>query len=233
MNTAILVAAGSGERLGSARPKAFVELAGEPLLVHALRALAASGAVHAYVVVVPPEEVDAAAQMASAVVADDPVRVCAGGASRDASVRHGLAACEPETDVVAVHDAARPLVSPDLVQRVIAALEPPWEAVAPALPVVDTLKLVEGERVLRTVERSGLWGVQTPQVFRLTTLALAHRDLRESAVTDDLALVELGGGRVRVIEGERRNFKVTYPEDLAMAAALLGLRESDADGASS
>lgn len=221
MNTGIIVAAGTGERLGSARPKAFVELAGEPMLAHAVRAFAASGRIDALVVVVPEGEVRAAYDLAAAVAPDLRLDACAGGATRSESVRSGLAGCDEATELVAVHDAARPLVSPALVGRVLDALEPPWEAVAPGLPVVDTLKQVEGERVLHTVDRHELWAVQTPQVFRMMTLALVHRDLADQEVTDDLALVELGGGRVRVIEGERRNLKVTYPEDLALAAAVL------------
>jgi 2-C-methyl-D-erythritol 4-phosphate cytidylyltransferase len=122
-----------------------------------------------------------------------------------------------------VHDAARPLVSPALVDRTIAALVDPWAAVAPGLPVVDTLKVVDAarERVVSTADRRNLWAVQTPQVFAHATLTRVHARIVAGEVTDDLVLVEAAGGRVRVIPGERRNFKVTYPEDLAMAEALL------------
>jgi 2-C-methyl-D-erythritol 4-phosphate cytidylyltransferase len=150
------------------------------------------------------------------------VTVCAGGPTRQESVALGLTACPAGTVVVAVHDAARPLVSPALVDATVAALTPPWAAVAPALAVVDTLKLVDGGsgEVRRTVDRRDLWAVQTPQVFARDTLERAHR-AAAAAVTDDLALVEAAGGRVRLVEGERRNFKITFPDDLVVAEALL------------
>lgn len=225
---AVVVAAGSGERFGGGEAKAFLLLAGEPLLVHAVRALVDSAAIDVVVVVV-----GAAATARATEVLDGAglavARVTAGGASREESVRHGLEACPPATAVVAVHDAARPLASPGLVARTVGALGDGWVAVAPGLPVVDTLKLVDDERVVRTVDRRHLWTVQTPQVFSAGTLRQVHGRLPEAgaapagraAVTDDLALVERAGGRVRLIAGERRNLKITYPEDLALAEALL------------
>ncbi|CAN5807080.1 2-C-methyl-D-erythritol 4-phosphate cytidylyltransferase [soil metagenome] len=223
---AVLVAAGSGERFAAAAPKAFVELAGEPLLVHALRALLGAASIDEVVVVVGEQR---RAQAAAALEAAGlpPAALVAGGATRAESVRSGVAATA--ADVVAVHDAARPLVSPGLVNRVVAALydhtdtSHPLSAVAPALAVVDTLKLVEPTRmqVLHTIDRRALWAVQTPQVFARRTLQRVHRRLKVTTATDDLVLVEEAGGRVHLIEGERRNFKITYPEDLAMAEALL------------
>jgi 2-C-methyl-D-erythritol 4-phosphate cytidylyltransferase len=116
-------------------------------------------------------------------------------------------------------------MTPPGIDRIVGALTEPWDAVAPGLPVVDTLKLVEPTRhaVLRTVDRTGLWAVQTPQVFRRSALERVHARVATSAdaATDDLALVERAGGRVRLVEGERRNLKVTYPEDLRLAATVL------------
>lgn len=216
----LLVAAGGGERLGAGQPKAFVDLAGEPLLVHAARALARSGAVDDLVVVVRAGD-EARARRALVAAALDVRRVCAGGATRQESVALGLRQLEPGDAVVAVHDAARPLASPDLVARTVAALLPPLEAVAPGVQVADTLKLTAADgRVLRTVERDGLRAVQTPQVFARATLEHAHASAT-AAATDDLALVEAAGGRAALVPGERRNLKVTYPEDLALAEALL------------
>jgi 2-C-methyl-D-erythritol 4-phosphate cytidylyltransferase len=218
---AILVGAGSGERLGVG-PKAFVPLAGEPLLRHAARHVLASGAVDALVVVVGLDDVERAHDVVADLVGGDiSLAVCAGGETRADSVDRGLSSLPDGTRIVAVHDAARALVSPDLFARTIAAFEQPWDAVAPSLPVVDTLKLVDGERVVHTVDRRDLHGVQTPQVFERVTLERLHarHDAREA--TDDLRLVEQAGGRVRLIEGERRNLKITYPEDLAIAEALL------------
>lgn len=220
---AVLVAAGSGARLGRAVPKAFIEVAGAPLVIHAAGALVASPLVDGLVVVVS-EGAEARARDVLVAGGFDPEAVVAGGAERHESVANGLAALGTDAAVVAVHDAARPLVSPGLVTRTIQALEEPWDAVAPAVPVVDTLKLVEaGGRVVRTVDRSGLWAVQTPQVFPRDVLVEAHARDRAGA-TDDLALVERAGGRVRVVEGERYNVKVTYAEDLDLVAALLAWR---------
>lgn len=224
----VIVAAGSGERLRGTGPKGFAVLAGEPLLVHAVRAFVASEAIGPVVLVVGAEHLDeasAALQRAGLAVS----AVVAGGDSRQESVRMGLAACPVDAEVVAVHDAARPLVSARLVARTVAALVDPWVAVAPGLPVVDTMKLVEasapadgGGRVLRTVARSDVWSVQTPQVFSAAALRAVHaRPAGE--VTDDLMLIEREGGDVRLIEGDPRNFKITYRSDLAIAEALLAV----------
>ena len=221
--SAVIVAAGGGERLGARQPKGFVELTGVPLFVHAARALGAADAIVDVVVVVPPGMVGQAERLLDR--AELSATVCEGGATRQDSVSRGLACARRSASAIAVHDAARPLVQPRLVERTVAALQDPWDAVAPALPVVDTLKLVEMPRlsVLRTVDRDHLWAVQTPQVFRRSTLERVHARVASAAdaATDDLALVERAGGRVRLVEGDRRNFKITYPEDLALAAALL------------
>jgi len=232
---AIVVAAGSGQRLGREMPKGLVKLAGAPLVVHAAKAVAASTRVAEVVVVAGLDHCEqVSAELARAGL--DVAAVCAGGVTRTDSVSAGLSALPPGISVVAVHDAARPLVSPGLVDRCVAALVDPWAAAAPALPVVDTLKLVDPTRetVVRTVDRRHLWAVQTPQVFARVTLERVHsrlgergpshaRSLDAAGVTDDLALVEAAGGRVRLVEGERRNFKITYPEDLEVAEALLAV----------
>lgn len=218
---AIVVAAGSGQRLALDQPKAFALLAGEPLLVHVVRALRASETVARVVVVVAPGRCgDAATALRDHGLAAD--AVCEGGPTRASSVSRGLDAAS-DSEVVAVHDAARPLVTPELVDRAVRALVDPWRAVAPAVPLVDTIKLVDDvlQQVVRTVDRRGLWAVQTPQVFGRQTLQRLHARLDDPAVTDDLALVERAGGRVRVVDGDRRNLKVTYPDDLLIAEALL------------
>ncbi|HVL98096.1 MAG TPA: 2-C-methyl-D-erythritol 4-phosphate cytidylyltransferase [Egibacteraceae bacterium] len=223
----LVVAAGTGQRLGAATRKGLVKLAGEPLLVHAVRAFTACDAIGEIVLVVAPADLDgAAAALRGAGLAVG--AVVAGGDTRQESVRLGLSACPPDAEAVAVHDAARPLVSADLVTRTVRALVAPWAAVAPGLPIVDTMKLVDAVAaplttpvaVVRTVERHGLWAVQTPQVFGARTLRRVH-DRLDSLATDDLVLVEQAGGRVRLIEGDRRNFKITFPEDLLIAEALL------------
>lgn len=210
----ILVAAGSGERLGHG-PKAFVTLGGRPLLTFALEALRGANGVGPIVVVVRAADVEATADLLGA-----GERAIAGGMTRTASVGAGLAALPRGSEVVAVHDAARPLISSALIDATLQALVPPWVAVAPGLPVVDTLKQVRSGRVKRTADRTDLWMVQTPQVFDRSTLQRVHSEIA-AAATDDLALVEAAGGAVRLILGAREGLKITFPEDLALAEALL------------
>jgi 2-C-methyl-D-erythritol 4-phosphate cytidylyltransferase len=204
----IVPAGGSGERLGADRPKAFVVCAGRPLLEWSLEVLED---VCERVVVAAPEGFDEGA---------DRVR---GGDSRSASVRNALEAA-PEATVAVVHDAARPLVTRDLVERCLAALEPGVDGAIAAAPMTDTVKEAAADgRVLRTLDRRVLWCIQTPQVFRADVLRRAlDRDAAAlAAATDDAALVEELGGTVRVVEAPPENIKVTRSSDLRIAEALL------------
>jgi 2-C-methyl-D-erythritol 4-phosphate cytidylyltransferase len=221
--TAIVVAAGAGERFGGGLPKAFVELASRPLMLYSVRTLHDCAGVGAVVLVVGAEHERQARRLLRDHGLGD-VEVCAGGDTRPASVSAGLARCARDTRVVAVHDAARPLVTRAVIERVLAALIPPWDAVAPGVPVVDTLKLVDEARaVLRTVDRRGLWIAQTPQVFSRGTLARVHARLPgpDGSPTDDLSLVERAGGRIRMVDGDPRNLKVTFAADARIAEALI------------
>ena len=205
----IVPAAGGGERLGAGEPKAFALCADRPLLDWSLDVL--REACDRVIAAVPPGFEDG-----------DPDRV-AGGASRSASVRAALAAA-PEATVAVVHDAARPLVTADLVARCIAALDGGWDGAVAAAPMTDTVKEAGPDGgVVRTLDRSGLWAIQTPQVFRADVLrrALGADEAALAAATDDAALVEAAGGRVRVVEAPPENLKVTRPVDLRLAAALL------------
>jgi 2-C-methyl-D-erythritol 4-phosphate cytidylyltransferase len=213
MAVALLVAAGSGERLGAGRPKAFVVLAGRPMLEWSLDAQRAAG-VSDVVVALPPGE-----------AAPDGCIGVPGGATRSASVAAALAAAPAGADVV-VHDAARPLVDPELFRRTLAALEDADAAIA-AAPVTDTIKEADAQRrVIATLDRSRLWAIQTPQAFRRAALerALAVEEAVLAAATDDAWLVERAGGTVRVVESTPANFKVTTPHDLRVAAQLLSQR---------
>jgi 2-C-methyl-D-erythritol 4-phosphate cytidylyltransferase len=213
MAVAILVAAGSGERLGAGRPKAFVMLAGRPMLEWSLAALRAAG-LEDVVVALPPGE-----------AAPGGCTGVPGGATRSASVRAGLAAAAPGEDLV-VHDAARPLVEPELFTRTLAALGEADCAIA-AAPVADTIKQADERlRVTATLDRTALWAIQTPQAFRRTALerALDVGDDVLAAATDDAWLVERAGGTVRVVESSPANFKVTTPHDLQVAELLLSQR---------
>ncbi len=207
---ALLVAAGSGERLGADRPKAFVVLAGRPMLEWSLEALAAAGI--ADVVVAAP----AGMRVGGATVVQ-------GGATRSASVRAALAAAPADADAIVVHDAARPLVEPELFRRALEALDGADAAVA-AAPVTDTVKEAGPDHVVRrTLDRSRLWAIQTPQAFRRAALAQALDvdDATLASATDDAMLVERAGGRVVVVPASPRNLKVTTPLDLAVAGRLL------------
>jgi 2-C-methyl-D-erythritol 4-phosphate cytidylyltransferase len=212
MAVALLVAAGSGERLGAGGPKAFVALAGRPMVAWSLDALRAAG-IEDVVVAVPPATIGG----------DAP-----GGATRSASVRAALAAAPPG-DVV-VHDAARPLVTPEHFTAALAALADADAAIA-AAPVTDTVKEAGADRrVTATLDRSRLWAVQTPQAFRRAALegALDVDDATLARATDDAWLVERAGGTVRVVESTPANLKVTTPHDLRIAALLLADRLSRA-----
>ncbi len=207
--------------MGDARPKALLLLAGEPLLVHAVRGLRACPAVGPVVVAAPSAHVDEVADLLAAY----DVTVLAGGAERQDSVRHALAALPAAVELVLVHDAARALTPVSVLDRVIAALRDGAEAVIPVLAVHDTLKQVDGDRVLRTVDRSDLRAVQTPQGFRRAVLSQAHAGAT-SPLTDDAALVELLGRSVRTVAGDEEALKVTRPFDLLVAEAVLRRRAS-------
>lgn len=208
---AIVVAGGSGARFGGA--KQFIVLGGRRIVDWAV--LAASAACEGVVLVLPED------QVGRAVLDVQPDAVVAGGPSRSASVRAGLAEIPDGVDVVLVHDAARPLAHPGLFAAVLQALVDGADGAVAAVPVADTLKRVAADgRITETVDRRGLWAVQTPQGFRIDILRAAHAGNPEA--TDDAGLVEAAGGRVVVVPGDRRNLKVTDPADLDLLEALVG-----------
>ena len=209
-------AAGAGTRLGPGAPKALRLLAGESLLVHAVRRLRECPSIGPVVVAAPGTEVDAV----TAMLAPFEVVVVAGGAERQDSVAAGLAAL-PDVELVLVHDAARALVPVEVVEAVVTALRAGAVAVVPVVPVADTVKRVsEDGAVLETVPREDLRAVQTPQGFRRDVLAAAHAGAT-SARTDDAGLVEALGRPVQTVPGSVEAFKVTTPFDLIVAEAVL------------
>jgi 2-C-methyl-D-erythritol 4-phosphate cytidylyltransferase len=211
---AILVAAGSGERLGAAVPKAFVPVAGRALLEHAAARFQQHPQVRDVIVVAPGTHLEQASKAAPSAV------VVAGGATRQQSVSAGLAALAADVDLVLVHDVARAFVPAEVISRVIAALADA-AAVIPVLPVTDTIRRSDpatGE-LHETVDRSRLSAVQTPQGFRRDDLVVAHRDAPADA-TDDASLIEALGGRVLGVAGDALAFKITYPLDLLLAEAV-------------
>jgi 2-C-methyl-D-erythritol 4-phosphate cytidylyltransferase len=220
---AIVVAAGRGSRLGAGRPKAFVALAGRPMVAWSLDAIAAAGVPRA-VVAVPPGHGAAAEEALADAAAAFPLgfALVEGGATRSASVRNALAAAG-EVDAVTVHDAARPLATAELFTATLMALEHADAAIA-AARVTDTIKEAgEDGMVVRTHDRARLWAIQTPQAFRAAVLrrALDVPDEVLAQATDDAWLVERAGGSVVVVESAPANFKVTTPHDLAVAEQRL------------
>jgi len=211
----VVCAAGAGKRLAGTRPKAFAALAGRPLLAESLERLDSCDAVEGIVIAVPPGWEEATILLSEELDCDKVSTVVRGGRKRGESVRLGLAEIPEEVELVLVHDAARPLVSAEMVKRVLDPLSEGWDAVVPALPLADTVKLVEAERVVETPERSSLVAVQTPQAFRAEVLRAAYAGEHDEA-TDCSTLVERRGGRVAWVEGDRRLRKVTTADDLLL-----------------
>ena len=217
---AIVAAAGSGERLGADRPKAFVRLGEQPLLGHSLERLDASDWIEGVVIVAPAGWEEPAILLAEELGASKASTCVAGGATRAESVRRGLAEVPADAAVVLVHDAARPLVPEEVIERVLAPLSAGWDGAVPGLPLPDTVKRLDGERVVETLPREHLVAAQTPQAFLAEALRGAVAAGGEAS--DCAALVEARGGRVTVVPGDRRLLKITTLEDLELVSAWLG-----------
>lgn len=221
---AIILAAGSSVRFAGAELKQFLPLAGRPLLAHSIQAFEDSPLIREIILVVP------AASRAS--VTDDILleykfdkvsRVISGGATRAESTKNGLTAVPQDAELIAIHDGARPTVSPFDIERVIQAAAQDGAAIL-ASAVSDTLKRVADQRIIATIDRSGLYAAQTPQVFRADLIRRAH-DSGADSVTDDAQAVEALGVRVTVVESNDTNIKVTRPEDIILAEAILHSRK--------
>lgn len=220
---AVIVAAGSGERLGADVPKAFVRFGDQPLLAESVARLDDHPAIDGIVLVVPAEWEERATFMADEIAAGKVAIAVPGGASRSDSVACGVAEVPAEAEVILVHDAARPLVDPALVDRVLAGFGEGADGVIPVLPVADTVKRVDADgRVVETVDREPLRLVQTPQAFLAEVLRRALAADDRSRATDCAGLVENVGGVVRTVEGDPRALKITTPDDLARAEGLRG-----------
>jgi 2-C-methyl-D-erythritol 4-phosphate cytidylyltransferase len=226
--TALIPAAGRGTRIGGARPKQFLPLAGVPMLARTLAAFQSSDDIDAIVVVVPAgEETSCRDDIVARYGVSKATRIVAGGASRQASVAAGLRALGADASIVVIHDAARPFVTAGLIRRVLAAAESSGAAIA-ALPVVDTLKRRSPDgRGLATVEREGLWAAQTPQAFRrdLIVEACARAAADGFLGTDDASLVERLGHPVTLVEGDPSNLKITRAGDLRVAEDVVAVGE--------
>jgi 2-C-methyl-D-erythritol 4-phosphate cytidylyltransferase len=223
--TAVIPAAGSGMRMGLKEEKQYLEIGGMPLLVHTLRVFQECHLVDSIIIVVPEKDVDYCIhQVVPRYQLSKVCKVIGGGERRQDSVRNGIEAVADSCRWVLIHDGVRPFVSIELIEKVIKAARR-YRAVITGLPVTETIKRVDSKaNVLKTIERKGLWRIQTPQIFSREDIHLAHKEALKRAwtdATDDSLLVEKMGIPVKIIEGQERNIKITTPYDLQVARFLL------------
>lgn len=236
MNAAVIVAGGTGERSGLDGGKQLASVAGRPVLSHTIAAFSACAAIDAIVVVVHPDRLEEyRVQAVDPVGSSKVVCITPGGDSRQESVARGLAGVPGDAGIIAVHDGARPLVTPSLIAEAIGALlaDDALDGVVVGHPSYDTLKVVGArDRVTATLDRAVVWAAQTPQVFRASVLRRAHREAEAEGFhgTDDASLVERAGGSVGMLRGPRDNIKVTVPEDLLVVERLIKAREGAGAG---
>lgn len=224
MTSAVIVAAGRGTRMGPHIDKLFLEVAGRPVVAHTWARWDAAAAVDEIVLVIRAGMEAAFTEMAATLPLTKPYRFAVGGVERQESVWNGLMALSAEAEVVAIHDGARPCISPELIHHTIQAARESGAAVA-AQRITDTLKESDGGALIsRTVDRAKLWSVQTPQVFRVAVIreAISTARARGLNLTDDTAACELIGQPVRLVESRQPNPKVTVPADLPFIASVLG-----------
>ena len=221
MTTAILLAAGKSARMGANVDKAFLSLVDKPVVAWSLLALERCPDIDGIVLVVRKDQLLASKAVVKMFGISKISKIVAGGAKRQESVAAGLAACDLDTRYVVVHDAARPLVTPEMVSEVVKNVKR-FPAVTVGHPMSDTVKVCDkGSTVTETLPRDKLWAVQTPQAFQIRDLRAAHKALGKREVTDDCMAVELNGGTFKIVTNLRPNFKITTVEDLQAAGALL------------
>ncbi len=226
---AVIPAGGTGKRMGADVPKQFLPLGGVPMLLHSLRAFERAPSVDAVILVVPREERQRALTIVERYGVKKVQKVVAGGKTRQQSVYNGLKETGPDVEIVVVHDAVRPFVTEDLIEQSIEAARKGEGAIV-AVPMKDTPKQVGPDRQIRkTLDRTELWLAQTPQTFRRDLLLEAYRkaEVEHLHATDDAALVEQLGHTVMIVPGNWQNIKITAPEDLIIAEAILAARSKD------
>ncbi|HJS25018.1 MAG TPA: 2-C-methyl-D-erythritol 4-phosphate cytidylyltransferase [Pyrinomonadaceae bacterium] len=229
MNIAIIAAAGAGTRMASDRPKQFLLLAGTPVIFHTLKVFEQCDNIDEVILVLPAEESAGFLSLAGKFGVRKVARVVPGGATRADSVKRGLMAIRSATaEIVVVHDGVRPFVTVEEIDATVAAAKADGAAILVA-PVTDTIKQVADEAVVKTLDRGALRRALTPQCFRYELLREAYQqaDVNDPSLTDESALVEQLGRRVRIVEGSARNIKITTAEDLVVAEALLKTRIAD------
>lgn len=227
----IIPAAGSGKRFGGTVKKQYLELGGEPILIRTLKRFSGFKEIHQRICVVPKADLDDTAALLKRYGLEGSITLAEGGEERYHSVYNGLCALDPSVTHVLIHDGARPLLSLDLIVRSIAALVD-GEGFTTAIPSRDTIKRVERDQVLETLDRSGLVLVQTPQGFDKAVLMRCYEnmDFSDLKVTDDASVLECFGIPVRVIAGEETNLKLTHPIDLCFGEAILKSRGEETCG---
>ncbi|HSK63456.1 MAG TPA: 2-C-methyl-D-erythritol 4-phosphate cytidylyltransferase [Pyrinomonadaceae bacterium] len=223
MNIAIIAAAGSGSRMASDRPKQFLQLAGTPIIFHTLKPFELCDSIQEVIVVLPAAESAEFLAQAGKRGLRKLARVVPGGATRADSVKRGLMAIRPATaEIVAVHDGVRPFVTVNEIAETVEAARIDGAAIL-ATPVTDTIKLIHGSSVVKTLERQNLRQALTPQCFRYEVLreAYTHVDVKDPSITDESSVVERLGYPVTIVEGSTRNIKITTPHDLLIAETFL------------
>ena len=221
MTTAIIVAAGKSERMGAGTDKAFLSLVNKPVVAWSLMAFEKCAEIDRIVLVVRKDQQLAAKAVCQMFGISKLDKIVAGGNKRQDSVQAGLAVCDLDTRTVVIHDGARPLVTPELIAEVV-KLGVRTGAATVGRRMIDTVKSVDkGTTITKTESREKLWQVQTPQAFQFRVLRDAYKALGKNEVTDDCQAVEMNGGTVKIYESNRLNLKITTPDDLQVAAALL------------
>ena len=225
--TAIITAGGSGKRMGSKTAKQYIEVKGRPIIVHTLDRFKEADFIDEVIIVVPPSDVQSFRESIIESYGFSPAwKVVAGGDERQNSVKNGLDAVSADSEIVVIHDGVRPFVTNDMIKRSVDAAVL-YGAGVVAMPLKETVKKVGSDKSIReTVDRSSLWGAQTPQTFRTKLIKSAFEKAQHDGFigTDDAMLVERLGMGVKVIEGDYHNIKITTPEDICVAEAILKIR---------
>ncbi|MFA6473008.1 MAG: 2-C-methyl-D-erythritol 4-phosphate cytidylyltransferase [Candidatus Latescibacterota bacterium] len=225
--SAVIVAGGTGKRMNAGIPKQLLMLGGMSILERTLQPFLACDEITEIVITAAEEIIGPITDSTERIQTEQHIIVVPGGKERQDSVWNGLAALSPESDIVIVHDGVRPFITPQIIKKCIHAAAK-WGAVSVMRPVKETVKTVENDRVIETLDRSKLWITQTPQVFRTVLIREAHERARLDGYygTDDCILVERLGHEVHIIEGDEMNIKITTPADLKIAGAILALFEN-------